>query len=133
MPAGSEKPLIRLKVDGTTYALSADDITIGRLRQFKGWFGKDYGAYLPFIQMLVQGDADAVACAIWLARENAGVKPNKAPQFIDIPVSDIYKQDEEEEEDEADAEEVPPTEPESEKTPDSEPTPPPSEPATSST
>src|SRR5581483_8410853 len=65
------------------------DLTLVRLRQCKHWFGPDYGKFLPFISLLGQGDADAWACAIWIARRKAGDKNIPEPANMDFPVGEI--------------------------------------------
>lgn len=100
--------LWKLKVDGKDYTLSASDLTVGNLRHAKQWFGAPYGRYLPFIQMLIEGDCDAVACAIWMARRAAGERPPEPSAMGDFVVSDFFSVASEEEDEEG---EPNPTEP----------------------
>ena len=79
---------IRLPDGGQEYELKSSDIKVSFLRQAKQWFGPAYGKYLPFVQMLMEGDGDAWCCAVWLCQKNAGEKP-KPPQFMDFSVGDV--------------------------------------------
>jgi hypothetical protein len=60
-------------------------LTVSALRQIKGWYGTEIGRYLTFINAFAQGDPEAVVCALWLARRDAGEdgvpEPNKMPDF----------------------------------------------------
>ena len=94
--------------DGREYELQRSEITVSALRQFKQWFGAAYGKFLTFTQLLLEGDADAWCCALWLVQKNNGEKP-KDPRFMDFPVGDVMLsaaeddgEDEESAEDEAD-------------------------------
>lgn len=71
------------------YSFGARDITVGRLRQMKAWYGPEYGAYLTFVQLFLQGDADAIACALWICLSKDGV--NKEPKYIDFEPYDIFQ------------------------------------------
>jgi hypothetical protein len=77
-------------MDGNEYELDPSDLTVSRLRQMKHWFGKEYGAYLPFVQLLLQGDADAVACTMWIVRTKAGESNVPEPRFMDFSVADFF-------------------------------------------
>lgn len=83
------------------------DLTAGALRQMKGWYGREYGAFMPFMQLLATGDVDAIACAMWLAKKKAGEKVPADPSFIDFNVGDFEAladdPDEDEEDEEGDA------------------------------
>lgn len=78
----------RLTPDGKEYELKRSDLTMGVLRQFKQWFGTPYGKFLTFTQLLLEGDAEAWACAIWLCQRNAGEKP-RDPQYMDFAIGDL--------------------------------------------
>ena len=105
--------------DGRSYELQRSDITVRHLRMFKSKFGAPYGKFLTFTQLLLEGDADAWCCAMWLVQTNAGEKP-KPMEVMDFPVGDVMlsaaEEDDEGEDDEAaDAEADPtPAEPQAE-------------------
>lgn len=90
----------RLTPDGPEYELQRSDLTMGVLRQFKQWFGPQYGKFLTFTQLLLEGDAEAWACAIWLVQRNAGEKPRN-PQYMDFAIGDLMFSAAEDEEAEA--------------------------------
>ena len=98
--------------EGPEYTLHRDEITVSVLRQWKQQFGAQYGKFMTFTQLLLEGDADAWCCALWLVQKNAGEKP-KAPQFMDFPVGEVMLgASEDEDEDGAsteDEQEAPPT------------------------
>ncbi len=60
-------------------------LTLGRLRQIKQWYGPDLGRYLSFLRAFSELDPDAVACAIWICRRDAGeenvAEPNRMEDF----------------------------------------------------
>ena len=104
--------LWKIKVDGKEYELRTEDLTVGNLRHCKQWFGAAYGRYLPFIQMLIEGDCDAIACAVWMARRAAGERNVMEPsQMGDFVVSDFFTviQEDDEDESEPDPTEASPT------------------------
>ena len=123
----------RAKVGGTLYELTMRDITSGALRQMKGWYGRDYGAFMPFITLLATGDVDAISSALWLAKRKAGERVPADPSFIEFNVADFEalpaEDDESEDQDPEQSEAVRPTE----RTPESERTSTPSESDTSLT
>jgi hypothetical protein len=105
-------PLWKFKLDdGAEYELYAREFTVGILRHFKQWYGAAYGKYLVFIQLMFEGDCDAIACALWLAKRNAGEKP-KEPRLLDFSVSDFFTtqpaDDEDDEVEESDVKESDP-------------------------
>ena len=93
---------------GHEYTLARSDIRVGVLRQFKQWFGPQYGKFLTFVQLLMEGDADAWCCALWLCQKNAGEKP-KSPQFMDFSVGDVMLSGNDEEDADVDGDEDPTT------------------------
>ena len=99
---------------GEEYTLARSDITVNALRQFKQKFGPKYGKFLVFVQLLMEGDADAWCCAIWLCKKNAGEKPLKPMELMDFAVGDVMLSGNDD--DEADTEEDPTT-PTSEESP----------------
>lgn len=100
--------LLKFEYEGKRYEIESRDLTTGRLRQFKATFGKEYGAYLPFIQLLMQFDGDAVACAIWTGKQKA---KEACPELraIDFSPSDLItmQDDPEPEPEESEPEERP--------------------------
>jgi hypothetical protein len=80
--------LLRFRYEDQDYEIEARDITVARLRAGKSWFGKEYGAYLPFINLLMQFDADAIAMAIWIGKTKAG-QSCPEPRQIDFSPSDL--------------------------------------------
>ena len=84
------------------YKLTPNDLTSGVLRKFKGWYGPDYGAFATFAVLLQRGDVDAIACAIWLAKEVAGEKVPRDPSFIQFSVVDLLPDEDEDDADEYD-------------------------------
>lgn len=105
----ASNPLYRFTVGDQPYTLDRSELTTGVLRTFKQEFGPQYGKFLPFVQLLMEGDADAWSCAIWLAQRNAGEKP-KPLRIIDVAVGDIMLSEPHDDEDE-DGEDENPTEP----------------------
>ncbi len=59
--------LWRIAFKGKEYTVSDADLTVSRLRSMKAIYGREYGTYSLFVQMLAQGDVDALACGIWIA------------------------------------------------------------------
>ncbi len=82
--------LCKIPYKGDVYELHPRDITVGRLRQMKQWYGREYGSYVSFVNMFLQGDADAVACALWLVLSKRGGNV-PSPQNIDFAPFEIYK------------------------------------------
>lgn len=80
--------LWRCQFNGDDYLLEDRDLTGGRLRQMKQWFGADYGAYIPFLGLLVRGDVDAVACALWIGDQKAG-RTVVEPSRLDFNFGDV--------------------------------------------
>lgn len=78
----------KLAEDGPEYELKRSELTMGVLRQFKAWYGPPYGKFLTFTQLLLEGDAEAWGCAIWLCQRNAGEKPRN-PQNMDYAIGDL--------------------------------------------
>lgn len=113
--AGENVWHITLPDTGKQYTLARSDIKVSDLRTFKQKFGPQYGKFLTFVQLLMEGDADAWCCALWLVQRNAGEKP-KPPEFMDFAVGDVMLGSaEDEDEDPEESEQPDPTtsEPES--------------------
>lgn len=90
-------PDIYLKVGDDKYPFNYKDLTVGRLRKIKEWYGPDMGRYLSFVGNLRLLDPDAAACAVWVARTVAGEanvpEPHQMPDFalagfIEVPEED---------------------------------------------
>ncbi|MBV9805213.1 MAG: hypothetical protein JO130_18590 [Solirubrobacterales bacterium] len=111
--AAKDTDLWRITYEGEKYTLARTDITVGVLRQMKSWFGPAYGKYLSFVQLLIEGDADAWACAIWIVLRASG-RNIRTPQNLDFAVSEVMAADDDD--DELDPE---PVLPEAGPTPDS--------------
>jgi len=73
---------------GSEYTLHRDEITVGVLRGWKQKFGPQYGKFMTFTQLLLEGDADAWCCAVHLVQKNAGENP-KPPEFMDFAVGEV--------------------------------------------
>ena len=74
------------------YVLYDRDITMSALRHAKQWFGREYGTYTGFCQLLMTGDADAVAHATWiLNRKNGWGGPE--PRQMDYALADFIQAD----------------------------------------
>lgn len=101
--------------DGEEYTLARSDITVNALREFKKHFGPAYGKFLVFVQLLMEGDADAWCAAVWLCKKNAGEKPLKPMELMDFAVGDVMLSgnDEDEDAEEAVKDPTPPTSEES--------------------
>jgi len=74
---------------GKDYALHPRDITVSKLRVFKQKYGPDYGVYTSFVTLFLQGDADAVACAISIVLAKDGIK--RDPNMIDFAPYEIFE------------------------------------------
>jgi hypothetical protein len=67
------RPVWLLKFKDREYRFDPQQqLTMGRLRQIKSWYGVELGRYLSFLQAFSQLDPDAVACAIWVCRKAEG-------------------------------------------------------------
>jgi len=89
-------PAFRLKVkvdnDYREYQLDLEkELTVGRLRQIKAWFGPELGRYGSFFTAFSQLDPEAVLCAVWIARTAAGDKNVPVPNDMeDFAISDVF-------------------------------------------
>ena len=81
--------LIKLPHNGKTYEIFDTDVTVARLMQYRGWYGKEYGAYAPFIGMLMEFDAAALICALWTAKTKAGEPCD--PKTLDFSPADVIE------------------------------------------
>lgn len=87
-----DRPLWKLKYqdpswdEPRTYTFDPQkELTVGRLRQIKEWYGPEVGRYLAFIQAFAQGDPEAALAALWIVRTTAGEsdvpEPDRMPDF----------------------------------------------------
>lgn len=56
---------------GTPMRIELKDLTVQRLLQMKQWFGDDYAIPNQFIFRLVQQEAAATMCAVWIGLQKA--------------------------------------------------------------
>lgn len=78
--------LTHLTVKGNRYTFDLEkELTLGRLRQIKAWFGPQLGRYGTFFRALAEMDPEAMLCVYWLARLSAGEanvpEPNQMEDF----------------------------------------------------
>jgi hypothetical protein len=62
----------RIAYKGKPIRLSLNDLSLQRLREMKSRFGQPYGIPAEYIALLLRGDMDAVACALWINQQKAG-------------------------------------------------------------
>jgi hypothetical protein len=74
---------------GVDYPFHPRDITISQLRLMKQKYGPEYGAYASFVNLFLNGDADAIACAISMVLKKAGIK--RPPEAIDYSPVEIFE------------------------------------------
>lgn len=88
----SDDAICVIPYKGKEYLLSSRDLTLSRLRVLKNQFGYEYGAYKPFFRLFFDGDADAIAGAIWIVLSK-NEPPAKVPPFdaIDFSPYDMFK------------------------------------------
>lgn len=81
------KPLeFEITWEGKKYAfIPKRDLRYKYLRKIKEWYGAELGRWLTFQGALLQLDVDAVACAVWISRQEAGEanvpEPRLMPDF----------------------------------------------------
>lgn len=68
--------------------LDIGDLTLQRMREMKHLFGEAYGIPTEFINLLLRGDMDAMACAVWIGQQKAGVEVEN-PAEIDFSMNDF--------------------------------------------
>lgn len=81
--------LFKFTYEDQPYTLTRRDLSSQALIQFRQEWGPDYGKFLTFWNLLLQGDAIAWVCATWLVEKNAGVKPLKPMKFRDVNVAEL--------------------------------------------
>lgn len=96
--------ICQIPYKGEVYELNPRDITVVALRQAKAWYGPEYGRYISFVNLFLNGDADAVAVAIWICLKKKGI--NREPQNIDFSPFDIFEAIQKANEDRAAAEQA---------------------------
>lgn len=101
MAAKKNDELWRINYQDNEFTLHGSDLTVGVFRQMGQWYGPAYAKYSTFIGLLMEGDANAWACAIWIVHRAAGVKCRR-PQELDFAVSDVMRGPDSEEDDEDD-------------------------------
>jgi hypothetical protein len=74
----------------TPIRLSLTDLTSGRLREMKHMFGESYGIPTEFIGLLLRGEVDALACAVWIGQQKAG-KPVDDPRELDFNLDEDFQ------------------------------------------
>jgi len=84
------EPFWSTKFRGTPLRISLADLTAQRLRQMKAWFGEAYGIPTEFISLLLRGEVDAMACAVWIGLQKAG-KPVEHPAEIDFNLESDFE------------------------------------------
>ena len=84
------EPFWRTRFRGTAIRISLADLTASRLRQMKAWFGSDYGIPNEFIALLLRGEVDAMACALWIGLQKAG-KPVDHPMDLDFNLDEDFE------------------------------------------
>jgi hypothetical protein len=80
---------IKFKFKDVEHEILTRDVTNQRLRQMKQWFGPEYGSFNGFPRLLIQLDADAWACALWIAQQLAGAKVIEDPREMDFSMDDL--------------------------------------------
>lgn len=84
------EPFWRTTFRGTAIRISLADLTAQRLRQMKAWFGEAYGIPTEFISLLLRGEVDAMACALWIGLQKAG-KPVDHPAELDFNIETDFE------------------------------------------
>lgn len=71
------------------YKIANGDVTNQRLKQLKQWFGREYGSFTGFPQLVIQEwDVDAWAGMIWIAQQVAGEAPGD-PRAMEFTLDDL--------------------------------------------
>lgn len=78
----------RISYKGKPIRLSLADLSLQRLREMKGRFGQPYGIPSEYIALLLRGDMDAVACALWINQQKAGGEIED-PTTMDFTLDDF--------------------------------------------
>jgi hypothetical protein len=68
--------------------LNLGDLTVQRLREMKRRFGTEYGIPTEFISLLLRGDMDALACAVWIGQQKNGGEIED-PREMDFSLDDF--------------------------------------------
>ena len=66
------EPFWATRFRGQPIRLELNDLSNQRLREAKSRFGPEYGIPTAFIEMLLRGDMDAIAVAVWIGQQKAG-------------------------------------------------------------
>lgn len=71
------------------YKILNSDMTNQRLKQLKQWFGREYGSFTGFPNLVIRDfDADAWAGMIWIGQQVAG-EPADDPRTMEFTLDDI--------------------------------------------
>lgn len=98
MAKPKRRELWKISYGDEQFTLYNSDFTVGRLRQMGQWYGPLYAKFSTLVQLLIEGDANAWACAIWVAHHAAGLKCRR-PQDLDFAISDVMQDPDAEDED----------------------------------
>lgn len=79
----------RARFKGKEYTVRTRDLTLGRLRECKHMFGREYANFSGFVLLVGQGDVDALACVVWIAQQVAKDKNVKSPLEMDFSLDDF--------------------------------------------
>lgn len=80
----------RIRFRGTPQSLTINDLSLQRLREMKARFGESYGIPTEYIGLLLRGDFDAIACALWINQQKAGGEVED-PATMDFSLADFEK------------------------------------------
>lgn len=80
---------VKFKFKDVEYEITTRDVTNQRLRQMKQWFGPAYGSFNGFPRLLIELDADAWACALWIAQQITGATKIEDPRTMDFSMDDL--------------------------------------------
>ena len=94
---------VKFKFKDVEHEITTRDVTNQRLRQMKQWFGPAYGSFNGFPRLLIELDADAWACALWIAQQINGGNVED-PRTMDFSMDDLELLVNEPEDSEADGE-----------------------------
>ena len=59
------------------------DLTLRKMRQLKGWYGKEFASYSGLMAAIGAGDPDALACLVWIGRTAAGDGNVREPHMME--------------------------------------------------
>lgn len=82
-PAREALARFSFSLDGQSYTFIPDEVTYRQLGEIKRWYGYKLGRLATFFANFAKWNADAVACAVWIVRKNAGEDEVPDPRFTD--------------------------------------------------